>query len=164
MLSWLHSHLKPVQLDTQHSPRIPVCQERPQEPRANKAKATEAYKAIGNRLPRMRTQEGGSKKGAPKKGCSTKYCRMRMCKAAGGSFNTHDTTECRRFEKDGTPKASSVKPFDSAKKPLKKPGSGETSQITHPTEKMAKLEKKLKKKNHSKKHACDSSDSDSDSD
>jgi hypothetical protein len=49
--------------------------------------------------------------------------------------NTHDAAECRRFEKDSTPKARSVKPFDSAKKPWKKPGSGEASQITYLTEK-----------------------------
>jgi hypothetical protein len=110
--------------------------------RANKAKATEAYKAISNRVPsRKRTQEGSLKKGAPKKGRSAKYCIM--CKAAGWSFNTHDTAECCRFEKDDTTKASLVKPFDSAKKPWKKPGSGEASQITYLTKKMAKLKKKL---------------------
>ncbi len=130
--------------------------------RAKKAKATEAYKAIGDRVPRKGKQEGGSKKGAPKKGHSAKYCRM--CKAAGGSFNTHNTAKCRRFEKDGKPKASSVKPFDSVKKPWKRPGSRKASQITYLTKKMAKLKNKLKKKRHSKKRAHDLSDSDSDSD
>ena len=67
------------------------------------------HKAIGDRVPRKHAQEGSSKKGAPKKGHSAKYCRM--CKTAGGSFYTytHNTAECQRFEKVGTPKASSVK-------------------------------------------------------
>jgi len=107
------------------------------------------------------TDHGGANKGAPKKSRSAKYCRM--CKAAGGSFNTHNTSECRRFEKDGTLKASSVKPFDSAKKPWKKTGYGVSSHITYLTEKMAKLKKKLKKtssKKLAKKCARDMSDSD----
>ena len=87
-----------------------------------------------------------------------------VCEAAGGSFNTHDTAECRGFEKDGTPKSRSIKPFDSAKKPWKKPGNREASQITYLIEKVAKLEKKLEKKKNSKKGAHDSLDSDSDSD
>ena len=63
--------------------------------RANKDKTTEAYKAIGDRVPRKQVQEGSSKKGAPKKGHSAKYCRM--FKTAGGSFYTHNTAECQRF-------------------------------------------------------------------
>ncbi len=63
------------------------------------------------------------------------------------------------------PKDKPVKPFNSAKKPWKKTGSGDSSQMAYLTEKMAKLEKKLKKtKKHSKKHARDLLDSDSDSD
>jgi hypothetical protein len=56
-----------------------------------------------------------------------------------------------------------MKPFDSAKKTLNKPGSGDPDQISHLTEEIAKLKKKLKKsKRHSKKRARDSSDNDSD--
>jgi ribosomal protein S15P/S13E len=63
------------------------------------------------------------------------------------------------------PKDKPVKPFDSAKKPWKKMGSGDSSQVANLTEKVTKLEKKLKKtKKHGKKHARDSLDSDSDSD
>jgi hypothetical protein len=81
------------------------------------------------------------------------------------SSHTHDTIECRRFEKDSMPKDKPVKPFDSAKKPWKKMGSRDSSQMAYLTEKVAKLEKKLKKtKKHDKKCAHDSSDSDSDSD
>jgi hypothetical protein len=106
---------------------------------------------------------GGSDRRALKKGRSAKYCKW--CKNANGPYTTHDTIECRRFEKEGTPKDKPVKPFNSAKKPWKKTGSKDSSQMAYLTEKMVKLEKKLKKtKKHGKKRARDSSDSDSDSD
>ena len=55
--------------------------------------------------------------------------------------------------------------FDSARKPCKKTGSRDSSQMAYLTEKLTKLEKKLNKsKKHSKKCARDSSDSDIDSD
>ncbi len=78
-----------------------------------------------------------------------------------GSYIIHDTIECRRFEKDSMPKDKPVKPFDSAKKPWKKTGSRDSSQMAYLTEKVAKL-KKTKK--HGKKRARDLLDSDSDSD
>jgi len=73
--------------------------------------------------------------------------------------------ECRRFNKDGSQKDRPTKPFDSAKKPWKKPDSGNSDQISHLTEEMEKLKKWLKKsKKCGKKCTRDSSDSDSDSD
>jgi len=129
---------------------------------ANKAKAATAPK-MAERVPKKRAHGGGSDRGAPKKGRSAKYCKW--CKNANGPYTTHGTIKCCRFEKDGMPKDKPVKPFDSAKKPWKKTGSGDSSQMAYLTEKVAKLEKKLKKtKKHGKKHARDSSDSDSDSD
>jgi hypothetical protein len=63
------------------------------------------------------------------------------------------------------PKDKPVNPFDSAKKPWKKTGSKDSSQMDYLTEKVAKFEKKLKKtKKHGKKRAHDSLDSDSNSD
>jgi hypothetical protein len=130
---------------------------------ANKAKAATAPKAA-ERVPKKRAHGGGSNRGAPKKGHSAKH-DCKWCKNANGPYATHNTIECRRFEKDGMPKDKPVKPFDSAKKPWKKMGSGDSSQMAYLTEKVAKLERKLKKtKKHSKKRARDSSDSDSDSD
>jgi L-2-hydroxyglutarate oxidase LhgO len=61
-----------------------------------------------------------------------------------GSFTTHDTAECRRFEKDGSPKDRLVKPFDSAKKPWKKMGGGESNQMAYLMEQLLKLEKNIK--------------------
>jgi hypothetical protein len=118
---------------------------------------------MAERVPEKRAHGGGSNRGAPKKGRSAKYCKW--CKMANGPYTTHDTIECRRFEKDSMPKDKPVKPFDSAKKPWKKMGSKDSSQMAYLTEKVAKLKKKHKKtKKLGKKHAHDLLDSDSDSD
>jgi hypothetical protein len=129
---------------------------------ANKAKAATAPK-MAERMPKKHAHGGGSNRGAPQKSRSAKYCKW--CKNANGPDTTPDTIKCRRFEKHVTPKDKPVKPFDSAKKPWKKTGSRDSSQMAYLTEKVSKLEKKLKKtKKHDKKRACDSLDSDSDSD
>ncbi len=99
-----------------------------------------------------------------KKVRTAKYCKW--CKAVDGPFTTHNTDECRRFNKDGSQKDRLTKPFDSSKKPVwKKPSGGNPDQMAYLTEEMTKLKKKLKKsQKRSKKHSRDSSDSDSDSD
>ena len=137
--------------------------------RANKAKVATAAKLAGEHVPRkVKRAGGGPEKGTPKKGRTVKYCKW--CKAVDGPFTTHNTDECRRFNKDGSQKDRLTKPFDSSKKPAwKKPSGGESSQMAYLTEemtKMSKLVKKLKKsKKHGKKRARDLSDSsDSDSD
>jgi hypothetical protein len=107
---------------------------------ANKAKAA-AVPKTAERMPKKSTHGGGSDRGVPKKGRSAKYCNW--CKNANGPYTTHDTIQCHRFEKDGMPKDKPVKPFESANKPWKKTGSGDSSQMAHLTEKVAKLEKKL---------------------
>ncbi len=132
---------------------------------ANKAKVAATAKMAGEHVPRKgkRAHGGGPEKGTPKKGRTDTFCKW--CKAVDEPFTTHNTTECRRFNKDGSQKDRPTKPFDSAKKPRNKPGSGEPAQMAYLTEEMAKLKKRLKKsKKHSKKHAHDSSDSDSNSD
>ena len=125
--------------------------------KASKAKAATATAEL--HVPKKQANGGGSDRGAPKKGRTAKYCKW--CKAVNGSFTTHDTTECRRFEKDGSPEDRLVKPFNSAKKPWKKTGGKESSQMAHLTERLLKLEKKHNKsKKHNKKRSRDSSDSD----
>jgi hypothetical protein len=136
--------------------------------RANKAKVATPTKLANERVPRKNTHGGGPDKGNPnKKGRTAKYCKW--CKAMDGPFTTHNTDECRRFNKYGSQKERPTMPFDSAKKPAwKKPSGGDSTQMANLTEEMSKLSKfvkKLKKsKKHGKKHARDSSDSDSDSD
>jgi hypothetical protein len=131
--------------------------------RANKAKVAAAAKAAGEHVPKKGklAHGGGPDKGTPKKGRTDKFCKW--CKAVDGPFTTHNTTECRRFNKDGSQKDKLTKPFDSTKKPWKKPGSGNSDQISHLTEEVTKLKKRLKKSKKHKKRARDSSDSDSDS-
>jgi hypothetical protein len=129
---------------------------------ANKTKAATPPKTA-ECVPKKRVHGGRSDRGAHKKGRSAEYCKW--CKMANGPYTTHNTIRCCRFKKDGTPKDKPVKPFDSAKKPWKKTGSRDSSQMAYLTEKVAKLEKKLKKtKKHGKKRARDSSDNDSNSD
>jgi hypothetical protein len=131
--------------------------------RANKAKVAAAAKSAGDHVPRKgkRAHGGGLDKGNPKKGRTDRFCKH--CKGVDGPFTIQNTTECRRFNKDGSQKDKLTKPFDSAKKTWKKPGSGNSDQISHLTEEVTKLKKKLKKSKKHKKHARHSSDSDSDS-
>ncbi len=63
------------------------------------AKATTASKAAKH-VPKKRVREGVSNREAPKKGRTDKYCKH--CKAVDGPFTTHDTTECCRFNVDGS--------------------------------------------------------------
>ena len=115
------------------------------------AKVAATAKLAGEQVPRKgkRTHGGGPEKGTPKKGRTVKLCKW--YKAVDKPFMTHNTTECRRFNKDGSQKGRLTKPFDSAKKPWNKPGSGDPDQITYLTEEIAKLRKKLEKsKRHSK--------------
>jgi hypothetical protein len=131
--------------------------------RANKAKVAAAAKSAGDHVPRKGKREhgGGPSKGNPKKVRTDKFCKW--CKGVDGPFTTHNTTECRRFNKDSSQKDRLTKPFDYVKKPWKKSGSGNANQISHLTEAMTKLKKKLKKSKKHKKRARDLSDSDSDS-
>jgi hypothetical protein len=129
--------------------------------KASKAKAASASAEL--HVPKKRANAGGADKRASKKGRTAKYCKW--CNAANGSFTTHNTAECCRFEKDGSPKDRLVKPFDSAKKPWKMTGNRDSSQMAYLMERLLKLEKKHKKsKKHGKKRSRDSLDSDSDSD
>jgi len=100
--------------------------------RANKAKVAAATKMAGEHVPRKgkRAHGGGPEKGTPKKGRTDKFCKCKWCKAVGKPFMTHNNMECRRFNKDGSQKDRLTKPFDSAKKPWNKPGSGDPDQIT----------------------------------
>jgi hypothetical protein len=91
----------------------------------------------------------------PKKAQFEKHCKL--CKKHGGAHTTHNTHDCRRFEKDRTEKSS----FRAAKKGGKKsnPVNQNFAQLT---KKIEKLEKALKKSgNKGKKRRYKDSDSDS---
>ncbi len=129
--------------------------------RAIKALAGTAPKKAGI-VPRKHGKGGGFGGPAPKKAHSAKY--YKWCKAASEPHQTHDTSECRRFDKDGKEVGKPSNPIDFTKKPWKK-GGGDLGQMAYLTEKLEKLEKKLKKsKKAAKKRTHDLSDSDSNSD
>jgi hypothetical protein len=132
-----------------------------------KAKATVAKAGTapqkGLSVPRKKGKGGGSGGPAPKKACTAKYCKW--CKEVDGPYQTHNTSDCRRFDKDGKETGKSHKPFNPTKKPLKK-GGGDSGQMAYLTKKLEKLEKKLKKsksKKSPKKRSRDSSSNSSDS-
>ena len=82
-----------------------------------------------------------------------------------GPLTTYDTIWCHRVSNDSSTIDKPTKYIDSASKPCKKTGSGDSSQMSYLTEKLTKLEKEPNKsKMHSKKRARDASDSDIDSD
>jgi hypothetical protein len=87
----------------------------------------------------------------PKKVQFEKHCKL--CKKHGGAHTTHNTHDCRRFEKDGKEKSSF--------RPTKKGGHERNpvnQNFTQLTEKIKKLEKALKKsgKKGKKRHYEDS--------
>jgi len=91
----------------------------------------------------------GPRRGPPRRDAPTSFANG--ARLLEKPFMTHDTMECRRFNEDGSQKDRLTKPFDSAKKPWNKPGSGDPDRITHLMEEIAKLRKKLEKsKRHSK--------------
>jgi hypothetical protein len=130
--------------------------------KASMAKAGTAPQK-GASVPHNRGKGGGSGRPAPKRARTTKYCKW--CKAVDGPYQTPNTSNCRRFDKDGKEVDKPHKPFNPAKKPWKK-GGGDSGQMTYLTKKLEKLEKKLKKSNSkksSKKRARDLSSNSSDS-
>ncbi len=94
----------------------------------------------------------GATKQAHKKVRFKNSCKL--CKKYGGAHTTHDTKDCRKYEKDGTVKAD----FCAAKKAGKKPNPAKQL-FAQLSKKLDKLEKTLNHK--SKKCRRDDSDSDS---
>ncbi len=91
----------------------------------------------------------------PKKVCFKKH--WDLCKKHGGVYTTHNTRDCRRFEKDRKDKSD----FRAAKKGGKK-GNPVNQNFAQLTEKIEKLEKALKKSGKKgKKRRYEDSNSDS---
>jgi hypothetical protein len=125
-------------------------------PKKAEAKATE--QGNGNR------KRKGATKGdqtTNKKGRSSKHCEL--CEKHGGAKNTHNTVDCKRYEKDGTQK----KTFQSKKGITDKKSERRSFKTTEDTlKKTMKTEfKKLKKGTHKtkikRKHDLSSDESDS---
>ncbi len=90
-----------------------------------------------------------------------KFCRL--CKTHGGPHQTHNTRNCRHYDKEGKPLGNPAGKSFSAKKPHKQFG-GEKglAYMTAMLKAIQKGQKKAAKSKKRKKHAYDSS-SDSDS-
>ena len=76
--------------------------------KAGNAKASTASQK-GASVPCKKGNGGGSGGPAPKKARTSKYCKW--CKEANGPYQTHNTSDCRRFDKDGKEVGKPHKPF-----------------------------------------------------
>ncbi|MFM8588488.1 MAG: hypothetical protein ACKOBX_09120, partial [Bacteroidota bacterium] len=124
----------------------------------------------GNAKANGNSEKAGKKKGTnsygdrnPKKQRVEKHCNL--CQKHGGAQNTHNTSECTKYEKDGTLKAEwSTKSTGKSHGKNKKSEGHAFSQVM---EKISKMEKALKKSTKSssrkkkRRYSSDSSDSDS---
>ncbi len=112
--------------------------------------------------PKKRASTGSSEQ-VPKKVKSAKFCQH--CKSNGGPYTSHNTKECRKYDKDGKAVAAvGKKPYE--KKPYKKDGGRNNKQLAYLTDAIESLVKKgLKKavKKHRKKRYGDNFSSNSDS-
>jgi hypothetical protein len=116
---------------------------------------TAPAEAKGN--PKCKASRGPTGR-VPKKGQSEKFCQQ--CKAHGGPFMTHNTLDCRCYDRNGKPlKAAAGKPSES-KKPYKKSGGNKNMAFMQSMFKAyAKSQKKAGKSKKCKKRDYDSSDS-----
>ena len=91
----------------------------------------------------------------PKKVCFEKHCNL--CKKHGGAYTTHNTRDCRRFEKDGKEKSD----FCAAKKGGKEanPMNHNFAQLSKKLNKLKKVLKKLSKKGRKRQYNDSNSDS-----
>jgi hypothetical protein len=122
-------------------------------------------KAVAARLEKGKPKKGASKGGSsdrvPKKARVKKFCLK--CKTYGGAHQTHNTTECRRWDKDGKPLGQFGSKPSKKHKPYKKNGGKKgLAYMTSMLEAIQKGQKKAAKSKKRKKRAYDSS-SDSDS-
>eukprot|EP00804_Cyclotella_cryptica_P029174 CCRYP_005340-RA/>CCRYP_005340-RA protein AED:0.42 eAED:1.00 QI:0/-1/0/1/-1/1/1/0/448 len=87
-----------------------------------------------------------------------KNCKL--CKKHGGAHTTHNTTECRRYNKDGTPTRGTFGQAAQKSREDSRPKKTYAQVLAH----MEKLEKSLKKANKKGKKRRRRKESDSDSD
>jgi hypothetical protein len=138
-----------------------VMKEREGEKHKLKEKAAVATPTKGK--PSKGSPKGGSSKQAPKKAKTEKFCQR--CKTHGGAHNTHKTSECRRYDKDGKPTGQFGSKLSEKHKPFKKGGEKGLEYMTSMLEAITKGQKKAAKKGKKRKrnYPDDSSSSSSDS-
>jgi hypothetical protein len=119
-----------------------------------KAKEASAASTIAKESSKKHFASGNPGEQVPKKAKPAKFCQH--CKNKGGPHLTHNTKECRRYNKVGNPvAAAALKPSDE-KKPFKKKGDKQMAYLTATLESLMK--KGLKKAMKSKKRKCPSYD------
>jgi hypothetical protein len=121
---------------------------------SNKSNPSCNEKALHSKKRGMK-QPGIESPRVPKKVRTEKHCDL--CKKHGDAYTTHNTRDCRCFEKDGTGKSD----FCATKKGGKKPNPAKQS-FAQLSKKLDELEKVIKKKD-TKKRKRRSRDSGSDS-
>jgi hypothetical protein len=122
-------------------------------------------------LPRLLRTKGSSKKHSgspgelrvPKKARPSKFCQH--FKAKGSPHLTHNTKECRKYDRNGNPVSLFQIKLANAKKPAKKGGDQQMAYLLATVESLVKkgLQKAMKGKKCKGSCAYDSSSSDSDS-
>jgi hypothetical protein len=139
-----------------------VMNERYVEKQKAKGKSKEAKPdGGGNPSPKKRSS-GGSSERVPKKVRSEKFCQR--CKTNGSPHQTHNTNDCRKYDKDGKPlDATPGKPSESKKPHKKFGGDKQMAYMTAMFESIQKGLKKQKKGSKKRKKCYDSSSSDSES-
>ena len=86
----------------------------------NKSKDRAVAASPNKGKPNKGSSNGGSSKSARKKARTEKFCQR--CKTHGGSYQTHNTNECRRYDKDGKPTGQFGSKPSEKHKPFKKGG------------------------------------------
>ncbi len=130
-----------------------------------KAKAKEASaSAIAKGSSKKRSASGSPGERVPKKGKPSMFCQH--CKAKGGPHLTHNTKECRRYNRNGNPVAAAGRKPGGVKPSSKLGGDKQMAYLTAADESIRKkgLKKAMKSKKRKRNCAYDSpSSSDFDS-
>jgi hypothetical protein len=114
-----------------------------------KARAKDGTASAGAKSSSKKMTSMGSSERVPKKARSAKFCQH--CKNNGGPYMSHNTKECRKYDKDGKAVAAAgKKPYD--KKPYKKDGGKNDKQLAFLTDAIKSLVRKGLKKAAKKKH------------
>ena len=94
-----------------------------------------------------------------------KHCTL--CRKHGGTQNTHNTGDCKKYNLDGTPKkgfaGKSAQRSLRATKAAQRDKKTNYAQLSAKIAKLEKSNKKLKRANKKRKHDHDSDSNDSDS-
>jgi hypothetical protein len=128
--------------------------------KAKKASAS----VIAKGSSKKRSASGSPGEQVPKKGKPSKFCQH--CKAKGRPHLTHNTKECRRYDRNGNPMAAAGRKPGGAKPSYKSGGDKQMAYLTAAVESVMKkgLKKAMKSKKRKRNRAYDSpSSSDSDS-